>query len=222
MLPPQKPLPSTLFAPDGDTALLFELVTTTAAQLNELEQLVTNAEKLTGDLQKYNEIAIDHWYRAQRIAFLAEDLATLAETDVENLGELNSAIRRLKDDIGDLEDAMVEYGIIKIQSENISKAATRNDSQITKEGTLADIQIKRAHRTKTIGNVQKINAQVNAYANKNLVDIKNQSNQLIKLISTQNGTRMEEKRRKIKRELEKRRFYNLERNQNKTPKQRGK
>ena len=39
-------LASTLFAPDGDTALLIELVTTTASQLNELELLVSNTQNL--------------------------------------------------------------------------------------------------------------------------------------------------------------------------------
>ena len=40
----------------SDTALLVELVTTTASQLNELEKLVSNAEKYTEKLQKYNEL----------------------------------------------------------------------------------------------------------------------------------------------------------------------
>ena len=35
---------STFFAPDSDTALLFNLVSNTASQLNELEKLVSNAE----------------------------------------------------------------------------------------------------------------------------------------------------------------------------------
>ena len=211
MLLPQKLVPSTLFAPDSDTALLFELVTTTAAQLNELEQLVTNAEKLTGNLQKYNEIVTDHWYRAQRIAHLAENLSTLSSTKIENLGGLNSAIRELKDNITELEDLMVEYGMVRVQSEKISKAADKNDLQIIKEGMLADIQIERAHATKTLGNVQKVNAQANAYANKNLVDLKNQSNQQLKLLSTRNEMVAKEKEEELKRQVLRREFYQLDR-----------
>jgi len=41
----RKALASSIFVPDSDTALLFQLVTTTASQLNELEQLVTSAQK---------------------------------------------------------------------------------------------------------------------------------------------------------------------------------
>ena len=36
---------STLFAPDSDTALLFNLVSNTASQLNELEKLVKELKK---------------------------------------------------------------------------------------------------------------------------------------------------------------------------------
>ena len=202
---------SSLFAPDSDTALLIELATTTASQLNELERLVSNTQKLTGNMQKYNEIVIDHWYRAQRISFLIEDLSTLSSTKIKNLSELNNAIRGLKHNLSDLEDLMVEYGILKVQSQNISKAADKDDLNIIKEKMLAKLQIKRAHEVKTIGNVQKVNAQINAYSSKHLVDLKNKSNQQIKLISRQNEMMAREKEREGKKELLKREFYRLHR-----------
>ena len=201
---------STLFAPDSDTALLVELVTTTASQLNELELLVSNAQKLTGKVQKYNEIVIDHWYRAQRIAFLVEDLSTLSSTKIKNLRELNNSIRELKHNIGELEDLMVEYAILKVESNNIAKAATKDDLKIIKEKILADLQIKRAHKVTTLGNVQKVNAQINAYANKHLVDLKNKSNQQIKLISGQNEMMAKERERAARQELLKQEFYQLQ------------
>ena len=202
---------SSLFVPDSDTALLIELVTTTVSQLNELERLVSNAQKLTGSMQKYNEIVIDHWYRAQRIAFLVEDMSTLSSTKIRNLSGLNNSIRELKHNLSGLEDLMVEYGILKIQSQNSSKAADKDDLKIIKEKMLAELQIKRAHEVKTVGNVQKINAQINAYSNKHLVDLKNKSNQQIKLISRQNEIMAGEKERKAKKELLKREFYLLRR-----------
>ena len=198
---------STLFAPDSDTALLIELTTTTAAQLNELELLVTNAQKITGNIQKYNEIVTDHWYRAQRIAFLVEDISTLASTKVKNLRELNSSIRDLKSNIQDLEDLMLEYSILKVESNNIAKAADKDDLKIIKEKMLADLQIKRAHQVKNVGNAQKVNAQVNAYSNKHLVDLKNKVNQQTKLIARQNKMLAEERERAAKKELLKREFY---------------
>ena len=44
-----------------ETAVLIEIASTTASQLNELEQLVTNAEKYTKKMQEYNELMMDHY-----------------------------------------------------------------------------------------------------------------------------------------------------------------
>ena len=209
LLPVRIGIGSSFFAPDSDTALLIELATTTAAQLNELERLVTNAQKLTGNMQKYNEIVVDHWYRAQRIAFLIEDLSTLSSTKIKNLGELNRSLRGLKNNLIELEDLMVKYGVLKIQSQNISKAADKDDLIIIKEKMLAELQIKRAHKIKTVGNIQKLNAQINAYSNKHLVDLKNKANQQIKLLSTQNEIKAGEKERAAKKELLRREFYEM-------------
>ena len=200
---------STMFAPDSDTALLVELLTTTAAQLNELEQLVTNAEKLTGRIQKYNEVVVDHWYRAQRIAFIVDDLKTLSSTKIKNLGDLNSSIRQLKNNIQELEDIIIKYGLIQLESQKVSKAANHNDLQIIKEKMLADIQITRAHKVETVGNIHKVNAQINAYSNKHLTDLKNMSNQQIKLLSIQNEIMAREKEQEAKKELLRREYYNI-------------
>ena len=99
---------SSIFVPDSDTALLAELVFTTVEQLHELERLITESEKLTGKIQKYNEIAIDHWYRAQRVAYLVEDIRGLGNSKVKNLGELNNLIRIIKDQIREFKDVMHE------------------------------------------------------------------------------------------------------------------
>ena len=202
---------ATFFMPDSDTALLIELVTTTISQLNELENLVTNAEKLTGTIQKYNEVTIDHWYRAQRVAYLAESLSTLSTTKIKNLGQLNQAIRELKYNILELEDLMLEYGILKKESQNIAQASVEDDQEIQKEGKLAEIQIQRAHQVKTPGNLQKVNTQTNAYANKHLVDLKNKSNQQIRIFARRNEVIAIEKERKIQKEIEKRNFYGITR-----------
>ncbi|MCY4644380.1 MAG: hypothetical protein OXB88_07155 [Bacteriovoracales bacterium] len=211
ILPVRIGVGSSFFAPDSDTALLIELATTTAAQLNELERLVTNAQKLTGSIQKYNEIVVDHWYRAQRIAFLVEDLSTLKSTKIKNLGELNRSLRNLKHGLTELEDLMVRYGVLRVQNQNISKALDKDDLKIIKEKMLAELQIKRAHKVTTVGNVQKVNAQINAYSNKHLVDLKNKANQQTKLLSIQNEIRALERERAAKKELLRREFYRMER-----------
>lgn len=68
-------LPSYSQIISSDTALLVELVTTTASQLNELEKLVSNAEKYTAKMQQYNELFQDEYFRAERVLYIAESLA---------------------------------------------------------------------------------------------------------------------------------------------------
>src|SRR5690606_3862998 len=83
-----------------ETAVLIEIASTTASQLNELEQLVSNAETYTKKMQEYNELMMDHYWRAERILFVAESLA--AKKEAKDLGELNWAIRELKYSMAEL------------------------------------------------------------------------------------------------------------------------
>jgi hypothetical protein len=81
--------PLSSFAIVGEeTAIMIQLVTTTASQLNELEKLVTNAEKYTQKIQQYNELTQDQYFRAERVLYLAEELS--AKKEVANLGDLNT------------------------------------------------------------------------------------------------------------------------------------
>ena len=88
----------------ADTALMVQLVTNTANQINELEKLVTNTEKYTKKMREYNELAEDNYFRGERVLYLAESLA--AKNEVKNLGELNGAIRELKYNMSDLKELM--------------------------------------------------------------------------------------------------------------------
>ena len=72
---------------------------------------------------------------------------------------------------------------------------------------MANVQIKRAHKVKTPGNIALVNAQTNAYANKNLVDIKNKNNQILKLIAEQNRHMAQKESEKALKEMQKECFY---------------
>lgn len=98
-----------------DTALMVELVSTTVQQLNELEELVTSAEKYTQKLREYNELMEDKYFQAERVLYLAEDLA--AKRNIEDLDDLNSAIRNLKYTMGDFRDTLDEYRQVEKGSE---------------------------------------------------------------------------------------------------------
>lgn len=94
-----------------ESAMMIQLVTNTANQINELERLVSNTEKYTQRLREYSELTEDHYFRAERVLYLAEELA--AKKEVQNLGQLNGAIRELKYNMSDLKELMQKYANIK-------------------------------------------------------------------------------------------------------------
>ena len=140
-----------------DTALLFDLVTTTASQLNELEKLVTNAEKYTKKMQEYNELIQDEYFRAERVLYLANSLA--AKKEINNLGELNNAIRELKYSLSDLKELMKEYGIIKADEEK-TKAQVKIEKRFNeRQGKQAIAQVNKSVQAKTVGRASQLTAQ---------------------------------------------------------------
>ena len=52
-----KTIASSFWTPDSDTALLFQLVSNSMTQINELEQLISSAQKHTETFEKYNQLA---------------------------------------------------------------------------------------------------------------------------------------------------------------------
>jgi hypothetical protein len=142
-------LPSYAQIISSDTALLVELVTTTASQLNELEKLVGNAEKYTAKMQRYNELFQDEYFRAERVLYIAESLA--AKKEVANLGDLNWAIRELKYSMAEMKELMREYAIIK-SDESKTKAQVKIQKKVNvRKGQIAMFQVDKSVKAKTTG-----------------------------------------------------------------------
>ena len=185
-----------------DTALLFDLVTTTASQLNELEKLVTNAEKYTKKMQEYNELVQDEYFRAERVLYLANQLT--AKRDIENLGDLNNAIRELKYSLSDLKDLMREYGIIK-DEERKTKAQVKIEKRFNdKKEKQAIAQVNKSVQARTVGRASQLTAQNTALILESQVGMHNTQLEMLEKQSTTNrllAEQMEEKRlEQIKRE----------------------
>jgi hypothetical protein len=185
-----------------DTALLVELVTTTASQLNELEKLVTNAEKYTKKMQEYNELFQDEYFRAERVMYLAESIA--AKKEINDLGTLNDAIRELKYSLADLKEMMREYAVIK-QEEDRTKAQVKIEKRMAdKRGVQAQKQVEKAINAKTVGRASQITAQNTALILESQVDLQRTQLQMLEKQATTNrllAEQMEEKRlEQIKRE----------------------
>ena len=190
-----------------DTALLVELLTTSASQLNELEKLLSNAEKYTARMQQYNELVQDEYFRAERVLYLAESLATKEE--IQGLGEVNNAIRDLKYSMEDLRGMMKEYSII-IDDEGKTKSIVKTQKKFNeRKEQIAAGQVKKSITAKTSGRASQLTAQNTALMLESNVDMHNTQLDILAKMATTNrllAEQMEEKRRA---EIEKKKTYNM-------------
>lgn len=200
---------STLFAPDSDTALLFNLVSNTASQLNELEKLVSNAEKYTGLMEKYNQIARDHYFRAERIHYIAQNYVELSKRDPKDLEGLNSAIRALKSETQSLKAVINEYRSDEAKNE-VAEAKLSDKVKVSnRELSFANNQVMRSGDIHSTNEAQKMMAQNTALAYKAQVE-GNQMNALIaEKLSEQNKLINRELKDKAVKKDEREKYYQI-------------
>lgn len=191
----------------SDTALLVELVTTTASQLNELEKLVSNAEKYTAKMQQYNELFQDEYFRAERVLFIAESLA--AKKEAANLGELNWAIRELKYSMAEMKELMREYAVIK-GDEKKTKEQVRIQKKVNaRKEKIAKSQVDKSIRAKTTGRATQLTAQNTAMIYEQNVDMHNTQLEILEKLSTNNRLMAEQLEEKRLEQIEKEKAYGL-------------
>jgi hypothetical protein len=185
--------------------MMVQLVTTTASQLNELERLVTNAEKYTQKMQQYNELTQDQYFRAERILYLAEELA--AKKDVANLGDLNMAIRDLKYNMVDLQELMKNYAEIKTDEKKTIVYVEKNKKLNEMEKKQAEVQVAHSIDAKNTGRASQLTAQNTALIYENQVKQSEIQLELLKTQKTANRLKAEELEDKRLDEMERLRFY---------------
>jgi hypothetical protein len=198
--------PLSSFAIVGEeTAIMIQLVTTTASQLNELEKLVTNAEKYTQKIQQYNELTQDQYFRAERVLYLAEELS--AKKEVANLGDLNTAIRDLKYNMGDLKNLMKNYAEIKSDEKKTSVYVEQNKKLNDIEKKRAEVQVTHSIDAKNAGRANQLTAQNTALIYENQLKQSEIQLELLKTQKTANRLKAEELEDKRLEEIERLRFY---------------
>lgn len=206
---------STFFAPDSDTYLLFNLVTTTASQLNELEKLVSNAEKYTGLMEKYNQIARDEYFRAERINYIAQNYVDLSKRDPKDLEQLNSAIRALKSETESFKVLISEYRKDEARNEYSELKFTERVKGLNSELQFANHQVLRAGDVSSTNEAQKVTAQNAALSYKAQVE-GNQINSVIaERLSEQNKLLNRDMKAEAIKDQEREEFYQLQRRTNK-------
>lgn len=190
-----------------DTALLVDLVTTTASQLNELEKLVTNAEKYTEKMQHYNELFQDEYFKAERVSYLAEELA--AKKNIEGLGDLNFAIRELKYSMEELHELMKEYAKIKHEEDKTKELVKIQKKINERKKERAKVQVASSINAKTTGRSTQLTAQNTALMYENQVEMQDTQLEILKKVSTTNRLLAEQMEKKRLEQIEKEKSYNL-------------
>jgi hypothetical protein len=192
-----------------ETVVLIEIASTTASQLNELEQLVSNTEKYTKKMQEYNELMMDHYWRAERIVYIADSLS--AKKEAKDLGDLNWAIRELKYSMVELKNLMKEYKVIK-NDEDRTKYMVKKQKEINKKKSKVALnQIKSAKSAKTKGRANQVTAQNTALIYEQNVEMHNTQLEILEKLSTGNRLQAEQLEEKRLEQIEKEKFYGAER-----------
>lgn len=178
-----------------DTAMLINLVTTTASQLNELEKLVSNSERFTQRMQEYNLLMQDEYFRAQRVLYVAESVA--AKKSIQDLGTLNWAIRNLRYNMDELNRLMAEYAKIKGEEKEIQKKVEIQRNLNQKKSDLASSQIEKSTHAPTQARANQLTAQNTALLLEAQIDSHNTQLEILERVSTTNrllAEQLEEKR----------------------------
>lgn len=178
-----------------NTAVLIDLVTTTASQLNELEKLVSNTERYTQRMQEYNVLVQDEYFRAQRVLYVAESVA--AKKEVKDLGTLNWAIRSLKYNMSELERLMSEYAQIKGDEQKVQKQVKIQRGLNDTKSKLAATQVEKSSNAPTQARANQLTAQNTAMLLETQIDSNNTQLEILERVSTTNrllAEQLEEKR----------------------------
>jgi uncharacterized protein YoxC len=190
-----------------DTALLVQLISTTASQLNELERLVSNTEKYTKKMREYNELMQDEYFKAERIAYLAEEVA--AKKEIENLNDLNGAIRNLKYSMSDLKSLMREYSKIKENEKQTIARSKVKKKLIRHKDKRAKAQVGYALRAQSTGRATQLTAQNTALIYETQLEMQDSQLDILNELSTANRLAAEEREDKRLKELKNKSNYKL-------------
>lgn len=178
-----------------NTAVLIDLVTTTASQLNELEKLVSNTERYTKHMQQYNLLVQDEYFRAQRVLYVAESVA--AKKEVRDLGTLNWAIRNLKYNMAEMERLMSEYAQIKGDEKTTHQQVQIQRGLNESKSKMASTQIEKSSSAPTQARANQLTAQNTALMLETQIDSHNTQLEILERVSTTNrllAEQLEEKR----------------------------
>ncbi len=187
--------------------VLVDILSNTISQLNELEKLVSNAEKYTKKVQEYNEIALDIGMRIDLIEAITMDLVRTDPYKVKNLENLNDLIRKVKGRYSDLSYQIGYFALNdqKIKSQKLKKRpSSKKDYQ-----TLKKLANRATSKSTVKGKISTI-AQASVDIDRNLISIKKQNDETQKILLDQNEILNQQILEKKIRDQNRLKFYGVE------------
>lgn len=148
----------------GDVGVLIQLASTSIKQLNELEQLVSSAEKHTAKVQQYNEIVQDKLLFANQVLFKLERLKRLKKGKIKDLSSLNQRIRDLKWRISDFKAIFARAELDIETALGVKESTYEIDNQAAIYSRVAEQQKTLSSSLSKNVSINKANALTNAYA----------------------------------------------------------
>jgi hypothetical protein len=187
------------------TALLMELVSTSVSELNELERLVSSAEKYTKTMVEYNELFQDGYFKAERVLYIAENFATRKK--ITNLSELNGVIRELKYSMSELRFLMVEYAEIQELENKTEQIVILKKKLIKRKKARASIQLEQSLQAKTQSRSNQLTAENTALIHETQLEMQETQLEMLKRLSTTNRLLSEELEDSRLQQIEKTKSY---------------
>jgi hypothetical protein len=180
---------SSLFVPDGDTALLISLASNTAQQLTKLEQLISETDKHTKLFRESVEMVEERYEVVDQLESMSSSYAKIASSRPEDLAEANDLIENLKNQKERIRELIKKANTadkesIQVKSDNKAVERVVNSDQATAQKQI----LKSFGSGKTFSrNMERVNAQNTALLLKESVSLNGAVNTTNGLLATQNN-----------------------------------
>jgi hypothetical protein len=150
----------------------------------------------------------DEYYKAERIKYLAEEISRKKE--IEDLDELNLAIRSLKYSMSELKSLMSSYTKIKAKADKTKHISKIKMALNRKKRARANIQVAHSIRAKNTGRATQLTAQNTALIHETQLSIESNQRELLNHVAETNKLLAERQEDIRLEEIARRKRYNLE------------
>jgi Sec-independent protein translocase protein TatA len=158
-------------------------------------------------MNQYNQLVRDEYFRAQRVLYLSEQVAK--KRQVQNLGNLNRAIRELKSNMKNLEYVMEKYSIVQAKEVQTHQEVELEKKLNTHKQEIAKSQVEESVNASTQSRSNQLTAQNTALIYESQVGMHNSHLEILKNTATTNRLMAEKMERERIKEMGLRRSYGM-------------